>query len=149
MHDAALPDVAAMLPHGREAVLLDRLLAVDADHARAEVTVAARPPFVDGDRVDATLMLEYMAQAIAACFGFTCRGRGEPIRVGYLVGVREATFHTDELAPGSRLTVVARRVFGDRALAAFECSVDDGDAPLATAVLAVVLPELGAAGGGE
>jgi predicted hotdog family 3-hydroxylacyl-ACP dehydratase len=134
------PDVRELLPHRGAAVLLDRLVSADEDVARAELTVSERTPFTDGGPVDAVLALEYMAQAVAAHFGLACRGRGEPVRVGYLVGVREATFGVTQFEEGERLSVVARRVFGDHLLAAFECEVLRSREVVATALLSVVLP---------
>ncbi len=151
--DANLPPVALLLPHGGAMVLLDRLLALDDYSVCAEVTIGAASVFHDpiAGGVGAWVGIEYMAQAIAAHAGHAALQRGEPARVGFLLGARRYEARQPLFPVGSVLHIHARRALqGDNGLMTFDCSIDiagdddgdgDGDRRLAaTATVAVFQP---------
>lgn len=132
----------SLLPQTGDMCLLDRLLAVDEDSARAEFTVREDSPFalVDGS-VPAWVGLEYMAQAIAAWSGYHCLRQGEPIRVGLLLGTRHFESQVSSFACGGILTVGIQRQFeAANDMSVFECVIEQAE-PVARALLNVLLPK--------
>jgi 3-oxoacyl-[acyl-carrier-protein] synthase-1 len=145
--DANLPPVAALLPHGGAMVLLDRLLAIDEDSVCAEVTIGPGSVFHDplNGGVGAWVGIEYMAQTIAAHAGHAALERGEPAKVGFLLGARRYEARQPLFATGSVLHIHARRALqGDNGLMAFDCRIEIVDngicSTAATATVAVFQP---------
>jgi predicted hotdog family 3-hydroxylacyl-ACP dehydratase len=64
-----------------------------------------------------------MAQCVGAFVGLRATARGEPVRVGYLVGANEVVLDVDHFDAGDRLRVEARHVFGDTRMGQFVCRV--------------------------
>lgn len=124
-------------------VLLDEIVAHDADSTTCRVRVGFGVPFADdcGD-VPAYVALEYMAQTAAAHSGLVSCARGEPIRVGYLLGSRRVDLHVDHFRAGQQLSVVAVQVWSDGVLGSFACEVRDAGngAALAQCVLNAMSP---------
>lgn len=141
------PPIATLLPHGGAMVLLDRLLAIDDDSVCAEVTIRVASVFYDelAGGVGAWVGIEYMAQAIAAHAGHAALERGEPARIGFLLGARRYQARHPLFPLGSVLRVHARRALqGDNGLMTFDCSIDIIDngsgITAATATVAVFQP---------
>jgi predicted hotdog family 3-hydroxylacyl-ACP dehydratase len=137
------PDIRDLLPHAGDMVLLERVLAADKDSLCAELTIGADTMFCDGAGVGSWVGIEYMAQAIAAHAGYQARQRGEPVKVGFLLGARRYTASVPLFALGAVLRVHAQHAMqGDNGLAAFECRITDAasGAPLASATITVFEP---------
>jgi predicted hotdog family 3-hydroxylacyl-ACP dehydratase len=140
----SLPDIHSLVPHSGPMSLLGRLLAADDETLCAEVTIGPETLFCDGREVGAWVGVEYMAQAVAAHAGYCARLRGEPVKVGFLLGSRRYQCSVPAFAMGMVLKVVVRRALqGDNGLGAFECRIEDGasGAPLASAMVTIFLPE--------
>jgi predicted hotdog family 3-hydroxylacyl-ACP dehydratase len=125
-------------------VLLDRVVSVDGDALCAEVAIGPQTLFCDGKGVGAWVGIEYMAQAVAAFAGYEAHERGEPVRVGFLLGSRRYECTRPVFAMGSSLHVhVQRTLQGENGLGAFECRIEDAKqagVPLATATITVFQP---------
>ena len=142
---AAFPPVLELLPHGPELMLLDHVLAKDADAVTVAVTIRPDSPFlVPGRGVPAHVGLEYMAQSCGTYAGLEARAQGEPARVAFLLGTRRYRAVRPWFAVGERLDVAARLLLRDGALAVFDCRIDCGGAELASAQLTVYQPEAAA-----
>jgi predicted hotdog family 3-hydroxylacyl-ACP dehydratase len=141
-NEMTLPDIRSLIPHTGPMVLLDRVVAADEENLCAEVRIRADSLFFDGSGVGAWVGLEYMAQAIAAYAGFTARLRGEPVKLGFLLGARRYECSRPMFALGSVLHVHVRRVLqSESGLGSFECRIDnDRKQRLATATLTVFQP---------
>lgn len=142
----SLPDIRTLVPHAGPMVLLDRLVAVGDETLCAEVVITADTVFCNGQGVGAWIGIEYMAQAVAAFAGYEAQQRGNPVKVGFLLGSRRYESSRPNFALGSRLHVhVQRTLQGENGLGAFGCRIDDaGDpsvAPLATANITVFQPD--------
>jgi predicted hotdog family 3-hydroxylacyl-ACP dehydratase len=140
----ALPDIQALVPHSGAMSLLDTLLAADAETLDAQVRIGPDSMFCSGGEVGAWVGVEYMAQAVAAHAGFAARQRGEPVRVGFLLGARRYACQVPAFAVGSVLTIhVQRALQGDNGLGAFDCRITDGKdgAELASATITVFQPD--------
>jgi predicted hotdog family 3-hydroxylacyl-ACP dehydratase len=143
-----LPEIRTLLPQAGAMVLLDRLVAADTDTLCAELEIGPGSLFCDGQGVGAWVGVEYMAQAVAAHAGYGAYLRGEPVRVGFLLGARRYEASQPLFAVGSVLHVhVQRALQGENGLAAFECRIDDAasGATAATATITVFEPENAAA----
>ena len=139
------PDIRSLLPHSGTMVLLDRVVAADADSLCAEVAIRPDSLFCNADGVGAWVGIEYMAQAIAAYAGYLARLRGEAVKVGFLLGSRRYECSGPNFALGSILRVRIERVLqGENGLGSFECRIDAlGTEPgmaLATATVTVFQP---------
>jgi predicted hotdog family 3-hydroxylacyl-ACP dehydratase len=120
------PAVADVLPHAGRMLLLTRVVDHDEDRTTCLVALAEDSPFCGPDRlVPAWVGLEYMAQCVAAHAGLQARARGEPIRIGLLLGSRRIEIRTAAFAVGQALEVHARRLWAGRELGSFACRVVD------------------------
>jgi predicted hotdog family 3-hydroxylacyl-ACP dehydratase len=119
--------------------MLDRIRACDGDTLEAEATLRADNPFVQGERVGASALLELMGQAAAAWVGWHAHARGEAARPGYLVNVRELRVEVATLPVGAALEVRVDAKGGDEGLRHFEGEVRmaGGAAEAARATFAV------------
>ncbi|WP_347176276.1 hotdog family protein [Undibacterium sp. TS12] len=144
MSQMYLPAVRDVVPHSGEMVLLDRLLAVDDETLCAEVRIESGTLFCDANGVGSWVGIEYMAQAIAAHAGYLATIKGEPVKVGFLLGSRRYEASVPLFALGSVLHIhVLRAMQGDNGLGAFECRIEDSTSRtvLANATVTVFQPD--------
>jgi predicted hotdog family 3-hydroxylacyl-ACP dehydratase len=81
--------VAELLPQSGLMILIDAVARIDDDSITTEITVRDDGLFsLENKTVPAWVGIEYMAQTIAAFSGYHCLMRGEPIRLGFLLGTR-------------------------------------------------------------
>jgi predicted hotdog family 3-hydroxylacyl-ACP dehydratase len=121
--------------------LLDRIIAVGENDAVAETVVHADNPFFEPGRgLPAYVGLEMMAQAIALIDGGKRRNSGLPANIGFLLGCRRYISKRASFAENEKLTVAATMVFGDSAMFAFDCRLNDEQGEVATANLKVYAP---------
>ncbi len=133
--------IEAVVPHRGRMLLLDRLFAGDGDGVIVGAVVAADNLFADDDGVPAWVGIEYMAQAISAWAGCRALARGEPIRIGFLLGTRRYECSAAHFAFGTSLRIEVRReLFGDNGMGMFSCRIVAGEAELARAQVAVFEP---------
>src|SRR5574341_117665 len=100
-----IPDIRSLLPHSGPMVLLDRVIAADEESLCAEVRIRQNSLFCNAGGVGAWVGLEYMAQAIGAYAGYAAKLRGDPIRIGFLLGTRRYQCSQPQFAVGSLLKV--------------------------------------------
>jgi predicted hotdog family 3-hydroxylacyl-ACP dehydratase len=82
-----------------------------------------------------------MAQAIGAWAGYTGQLRGEPVKLGFLLGTRRYECSRPAFALGSVLEVRIQRVFqNENGLGSFECYIDDEEGRIASASVTVFQP---------
>lgn len=117
--------VAPLVPHRGRMLLLDTVERHDERSVVCAVTLREGALFVREGRVEATVFIEYMAQAAAAFMGLRARTNGGAVRPGYLLAAREVKLHADGARVGDALTAEAALAFDDGAMAAFACSVRD------------------------
>ena len=143
--------VAELVPHEPPMLLVDELLEWCPERARVRATIRAGGPFVSGGRMPATILLEYMAQAIAVAEGMAERQGGakqggakrDEHAVGLLLGTRDLELRVDALAVGDRLDLRVVREASDGKLARYACTAhradDLRDEPLALASITVMI----------
>lgn len=144
MSAADRTDIHSLVPHSGAMSLLGRFIAADAETLSAEVAITPESMFCADGRVGAWVGVEYMAQAVAAHAGWCARRRGEPVRVGFLLGARKYACSVPAFPTGSVLRIHVRRALqGENGLGAFDCRIEDaaGGAELATATITVFQPD--------
>jgi predicted hotdog family 3-hydroxylacyl-ACP dehydratase len=108
-------------------LLLDEIVAVDAETITSAVTIRATSPFFDGDGVAAWVGLEYMAQTVAALAGHQAVDAGERARPGFLLGTRHYRCNRPAFPAGVTLRVTVRNeAESDAGLAGFHCTIAGG-----------------------
>ena len=136
-----MPDIRSLLPHAGPMVLLDRVISVDEDSLLAEVCIRSDSLFCNGGGVGAWVGVEYMAQAIGAWAGYTAQLRGEPVKLGFLLGTRRYECWRPIFLLGSVLRVHVQRLFqSENGLGSFECTIDNEEGRVATANVTVFQP---------
>lgn len=139
--DANSVPISELLPHAPPMVLLDRVLEAGGEHLIAGLTIRADSEFCREGRVGAWVGIEYMAQAVAAWSGWQARLRGEPVRVGFLLGTRRFEALIPEYAMGDCLEVYVEREFqADNGLARFRAEIRRGETLCAQASISVFEP---------
>ena len=146
---SAFPPVHDLVPHAEPMVLLDAVVAHDADATTCAASVDAQTVFREDDGgVPVWIALELMAQVIAVHAGLVGRAEGrERPQVGFLVGARGLRFHTERFTAGQHLVATARRRWaGSASLVAFDCELRDADGGtlLAEGRLSCFVPKDGA-----
>ena len=137
----AMPAIRSLLPHAGSMVLLDRVISVDEDSLLAEVCIRSDSLFCNGSGVGAWVGIEYMAQAIGAWAGYTAQLRGEPVKLGFLLGTRRYECRRPIFLLGSVLRVHVQRLFqSENGLGSFECTIDNQEGRVATATITVFQP---------
>jgi predicted hotdog family 3-hydroxylacyl-ACP dehydratase len=122
-------------------VLLDRVVFADEESLCAEVEIRSGGLFCTPQGVGGWVGIEYMAQAIGAYAGYEALGRGEPVKIGFLLGTRRYECSRPFFTPGTVLKVYVRRLLvNENGLGSFECHIDDRDGEVATATLTVFQP---------
>jgi predicted hotdog family 3-hydroxylacyl-ACP dehydratase len=136
-----MPDIRSLLPHAGPMVLLDRVISVSEDSLLAEVCIRSDSLFCNGGGVGAWVGIEYMAQAIGAWAGYTAQLRGEPVKLGFLLGTRRYECRRPIFLLRSVLRVHVQRLFqNENGLGSFECSIDNEEGRVATATVTVFQP---------
>lgn len=106
-------DLATLIPHRGESLLLDRIIDHDDECTVARVVVGSRSCLLrEDDTVPSWLVVEYMAQTIAVHEGFIARSEGRTLEIGFLVTVVGLEIQPVTLRSGQALQVHARRVRG-------------------------------------
>jgi predicted hotdog family 3-hydroxylacyl-ACP dehydratase len=135
--------VAELVPHEPPMILVDEL--IEWSPTRALVRARVRPggPFVIAGRMPATILLEYMAQAVAVAEGMASRISltSNARAPGLLLGTRELELDVGDLAVGDILEIRVEHEFSDTdsGLASYACEVRRDGQRLAAAVVNVML----------
>lgn len=136
---AMLPPVAELVPHEPPMLLIDELVAWTPEQARVRAQVRAGSPFVEAGRAPALVLVEIMAQAVAAASGMAHRQRGGQLGRGVLLGTRELELTIDELQVGDQLFIDVTRQFDEGKLLRYACTVEREGQTIARAELNVMI----------
>lgn len=134
------PPIEQLLPHRPPMLLLDEVIAFDAESVECAVEIRESSTFFEPGGVPAWVALEYCAQAIAAYAGLKARASGGQPKIGLLVAARELTLQTEVFRAGDKLRIRARREFGEERVGRFACEVLRDGVAVAHASLSVYLP---------
>ena len=134
------------VPHRGSMLLLERLLEAGEEHAVAQVRVARDGMFVQPQGLPTWVAIEYMAQTVAAWAGWRAAQKGEPVKIGFLLGSRKFEAMQPFIAAGTVLRVQVRcELVSSNGLGMFDCQVLQQGQLLARARISVFEPEDGAA----
>lgn len=134
--------ICDIIPHDGAMSLLDRGLEADEDSLTAEVTIHGNSMFCRDGSVPGWVGIEYMAQAIAAWSGWQSHLRGEPPRLGFLLGSRRYNNSRSGFAVGETLSIHVRRQYqSDNGLGQFDCCIHISGAEVAKAAITVYEPQ--------
>ena len=139
------PPIVELVPHRPPMLLLDRVLSYDGERVVCETVLGPDSPFAEQGEVPAVVGIEYMAQTIAAGAGLSARDKGDQAgRTGFLLGCRNLSIAVDSFQIGDRLTIEARRTWGENQIGSFARKVQRGSEVLVEGALTVYqgpLPE--------
>ena len=116
----AYPPIEDLVPHGFPIRGLDELVDWAPGRATCRLTVHEANPFVRDGALPTVALLEYMAQAVAACLGYEAYRGGDGVRVGMLIGVRKMELTADTIPLGSELSITVERSRGNEDVSTFE-----------------------------
>jgi predicted hotdog family 3-hydroxylacyl-ACP dehydratase len=139
----ALPTPAEVIPHQRDAVLLDAILHADEERVTASLTVRPGTAFSDENgNLPGWVGPEIMAQAVAAFAGCrSLRRRGETAEIGLLLGIRDYTSTVALFAGGEQLMVDGVRSSEDeQGRGVFDCRILRAGVVVAAGTLTVFEP---------
>ena len=125
-------DIAGLLPHAGDMVLIDRIVAWDAAAIVCGATTHRRPdnPLRHSGHLSALAGVEYAGQAIAIHAALLAE---RPLKSGVLASLRNLEWRQEDLAAvGGELIVRARRQVAGRGGARYEFDLGDGDAAIIT-----------------
>lgn len=121
---------------------LDCIHHVDATSVHASARIHPQTMFLRGNLLPVWVSIEYMAQAVAAWAGNQTHSRGQPAKIGYLLGTRRFYAHRQHFCVGDELQLrVQLELQGDNGLGMFACQTLVGQELAAAANLSVYQPE--------
>lgn len=134
--------LADRIPHAGDMVLIDRVMASDAEHihCRSRVDTTADHPLAHDGVLPATALVEYAAQAMALHGGLNGSGR-EPPRTGYLASLAKLRLDGHTVPVPCELDIRARLLAGTAAGARYEFNVRAEQAILADGLATVAFPD--------
>ena len=126
MPQCPIDNPALLLPHSGRMVLLDRVLRYDGQSLDA--VSAIRPDCIllppGADSLPAYLGMEIMAQGIGAWAGAQALDRGEPVRLGFLLGTRRLHIGAPATPVGTAIAVSVHRSLQDAiGMGVFDCTL--------------------------
>lgn len=136
-------ELATLLPHRDDALLLDGITAVNEKHLQASLTVRPGTAFSDPQgSLPAWVGPEIMAQAIAAFSGHrSMRERGRTAAIGLLLGIRSYACTVADFRCGEMLLIDVLESSEDEAgRAVFDGTITRNGGVVATARLTVFQP---------
>lgn len=140
----AFPPVETLVPHASPMLLIDRVLAADAESLAAEVRITPQSLFfTPANGVPAYVGIEYIAQSVAAYSGWRAQSAapGTAPKIGYLLGTRKMTMTCDGFANGDVLVIHVQNIFEDGEMGVFDGEVRKGNEILVTARINVYQPQ--------
>ena len=103
--------VADLLPQSGAMMLIDAVKRIDDHSISSQIKVRDDGLFsLPNQTVPAWVGIEYVAQTIAAFSGYHCLKRGEPIRLGLLLGTRHFECQHSDYRCGTLLNVHATKI---------------------------------------
>ena len=137
-------NIEDLIPHRAPMVLIDKLIAYQADHVTAQVTIEATSPYFDDalNGVPNYVGIEYMAQTIAALAGIEAKQAKRDIRLGFLLGSRKLVLNQNRYQLDHIYQIHVQRLYQEESgLAVFECKITEQDDLIASANVNVFQPQ--------
>ena len=119
-------ELSVLLPHAPPALLVRSVLAAAEEEIDCVAEIPPDHPLAAAGRAPACLAVEAAAQAAAVLEAMARREDDPGARVGYLVGIREASFATPLLPAGRAFRVTARLAGSAPPLSIYEIAASGG-----------------------
>lgn len=132
--------IASVLPHAPPMIFLDAVLEFDAEGATAVTVIRDDHLFATPNGVPVHFGIELMAQTCGAYVGSLARSRGEPVKLGFILGTRRYRGSVRWFGIGDRLVVRVRMTIRDETMGVFECAIERDGITVAEAQLSVYQP---------
>lgn len=114
--------IEELLPHSGKMLLLDEIIKWDEDWLEALVEIRDGSMFVEQGQVSALVVIEYMAQSVAALAGVRSKRKGEPVKIGLLLGTRNFDSNVPSIPVGCQLHLYVEQMFmEENGLGVFKC----------------------------
>ena len=141
--DAGPAAAERYVPHAADAVLLEQVWREGELVTHGSALTRPGTPFcADPHGWPAWLLIEVMAQVVAASAGLREYRPGLRPRLGLLLGVRAFTAASDSVAFGMRLAIAITESTRDEfGMGVFDCEVRVAGVRMASAILSVYLPD--------
>lgn len=136
----SFPEISAVLPHDAPMIVIDRIVAHDVDSVTTELVVDDRHMFFDqsANALPSWVVIEIMAQSVAASAGLIALQEDRPIIAGFLLGTRKLDLAESWIPVGACVrTRVASQFSAAEGLAAFNCETYVDDAVFASGIINV------------
>jgi predicted hotdog family 3-hydroxylacyl-ACP dehydratase len=134
-------ELANLIPHEPPMLWIDEVVHYTEDEILCRVTLHEGHVFIDDGQAESIVVVELLAQSVAALVGLSDRARGLRPRPGYLAAIPEATFYVPIVRVGQTLDLACSRSFGQAHVASFDCIARHAGNPVARAVINVVRPD--------
>ena len=119
-------DVASLLPHSGDMILLDCVTEYAEDYLTAEMTVRKNNILIKNGKLATVAGIEILAQGVAAWAGCMSVLADEPIRLGYLLGSRKLFVYSQEIPIGTNLQIKVKKSIQDASgFGVFDCQLID------------------------
>jgi len=142
MGDAGIATIERFIPHRPPMRLIDRLIEADDEGVVVEADVPLQGRFVDDGAMPTWVGIELMAQAISAWAGARAHRRGQPTKLGMLLGTRRFRIRRTSLPAGATVRIHVRcELLADHGLGMFDCHIKLGDETVASAYVSVFEPD--------
>lgn len=139
-----MPAAEDVIPHRGDALLIDRIVAVDGRRLQAALTVRRGTVFSGAHgELPGWVAPEIMAQGVAAYAGCrSLRERGQAMPMGLLLGVRELRLEVEAFLPGDDVRVeVHCSSSDDDGRGVFDCELHTRAGLAAAATLTAFQPQ--------
>lgn len=135
-----------LVPHRGDMCLLDAVVDHGDNWLSARARLSETNLFLTDGQIPSWVGIEYMAQSVAAFMGIRSRQKGEPARVGFLVGTRKYQAERPAFPVGSVLELIVQEAMTDEnGLGVFDCALTceqpDGLTFAASARLTIFQPD--------
>ncbi|MFT4069578.1 hotdog family protein [Paraburkholderia sp.] len=142
LEQLARQPIDALIPHRGSMLLIDAVDTFADATLSAHASVDPHAWYADADgAMPAWIGIELMAQAIAAHVALLALRGGGRARPGVLLGSRSYRALQPAFRRGARLRIhVSELLRGEAGHGAYECTIDDGDARCAEAIIKIFQP---------
>jgi predicted hotdog family 3-hydroxylacyl-ACP dehydratase len=133
--------LADLVPHAPPMLWIDEIVEHGDESIVCRVTLREEHVFLDAGQAESVVVVELMAQSVAAFVGLADKLKGDVPRPGYLVAIPAARFFVPLVTLGQVIDIMCARRFGADKIASFSCVARHGNVALAEAIINVVRPD--------
>lgn len=134
------PNIQDLLPHKGRMLLVDEILELDRETATTKSKVSEEWPLFNGKAVSPLVIVELVAQTCGLSNGLNrllTKGK-QSTKMGFLVGIKTAQFHVDEISLGTALITEATNRFKFETFREIEGTVKIGSTIIGEVTLQVM-----------